>query len=82
MIIKKLIETKNVLEYLESRNILKQYKKSKEYILIWLTKHVDFKLRQPKQLQIYYFRINKQFRAYWVLDWDILKIYKIDNHQD
>jgi hypothetical protein len=34
MIIKNLIETKNVLEYLKSRKILKQYKKSKEYILI------------------------------------------------
>jgi hypothetical protein len=34
MIIKSLIETKNVLEYLKSRKILKQYKKAKEYILI------------------------------------------------
>jgi len=80
--IRKVIETKEVLDYLQTRKILEQYKKSKEYILIGLLKNVDFKLRQPKKLQIYYFRINKQFRAYWVLDNEILKIFKIDNHQN
>lgn len=60
----KILETKKVLEFLFKRNLLSQYKKSKSYILIWLEKNVDFKLRQPKNLNIYYFRINKQYRAF------------------
>jgi len=81
MLIEKILETKDVLAYLNKRNLLQQYKKSKKYILLWLKKQVDFKLRNPKKLKIYYFRINKQFRAYGVLDWNILKIYEINNHQ-
>ncbi|MCH2188491.1 hypothetical protein MK079_01520 [Candidatus Gracilibacteria bacterium] len=81
MHIKEVIESSKVVAYLEKRNLVGQYIKAKGFILIGLEKQVGFKLRKPRHLDIYYFRINKQFRAYGVLDNDILKIFKIDNHQ-
>lgn len=81
MIIKQILIWEQFVKYLEERWIIKQYKKAKEYILNWNYKQVNFKLREPKKDKIYYFRINKQFRAYWTIEWGILKIYHIDNHQ-
>jgi len=70
--INNIFETKDVLDFLEKRLLLKQYKKSKMYILAWIYWKTDFKLRQPKQDWERSFRINKQFRAFWKLDdWDI-----------
>ena len=62
-------------------DIFNQYKKIKEFLILWLHYQAKFKLREPKKLKIYYFRINKQFRAYGILDKETLKIYKISNHQ-
>jgi plasmid maintenance system killer protein len=39
-------------------------------------------LREPKSDGVWYFRINKQFRAYALLkDKDVFVVYRIDNHQ-
>lgn len=75
-------ETKEVIEYLSKRNLIKQYKKAKTYMINWLYENVDFKLRKPKEQKIYYFRINKQFRALWKFNdfWDFV-VWLIDNHQ-
>jgi hypothetical protein len=43
-------------------------------------KQADFKLRQPKKDWIYYFRINKQYRGFWVIEWKIFKITDINDH--
>lgn len=73
-------ESKEVFSYLFERNLLKQYKKAKNSLILWLYKNVDFKKREPKIDEIYYFRINKQFRAIWYIENKKLKILKIDNH--
>lgn len=69
-------------EYLSSRRLEKQYLKAKKYILEWRGKNVDLKLREPKSDQLWYFRINKQYRAVCKIHWDILEVYGIDNHQN
>jgi len=75
-------EEKHIYEFLMKRWLLPQYKKSKNKILNWLFSWVDFKIRQPKKDEVYSFRINKQFRAYWrLLENRVLQIYFIDNHQ-
>ena len=77
-----ILEDKDIFDFLNKRWLLPQYKKSKIKILNWLFSWVDFKIRQPKKDEIYSFRINKQFRAYWrLLENRILQIYFIDNHQ-
>jgi len=75
-------EEREILEYLEKRNLLNQYKKAKKFLLIWNQKQVDFKIREPKNDQIYYFPINKQFRTLCYFEWNILIVFKIDNHQN
>lgn len=82
MIINNILEDEGILKYLEKRNLLEQYKKSKINVLKNINSWNYFKERKPKWSNIWYFRINKQFRAIWTIDkdWDLL-IYKIDNHQ-
>lgn len=79
--IKTILISDDLINYLKSRKLENQYQKSKEYVLDWNLKRVNFKLREPKKNWIYYFRINKQYRALAVLDNEILKIFDIDDHQ-
>jgi len=74
-------ETREVETYLSDRGLLKQYKKAKQYILLGLFDTATLRKRQPKSAGVWYFRINKKFRALSYLDGDILKVFHIDNHQ-
>lgn len=82
MSITAIFEGKDILPYLEERNLLHQYKKAKKYILMGHLKTVGFKLRQPKEKGIYSFRVNKQFRALCVYKEGELRVFEIDNHQN
>ena len=79
-------ENLDIFEYLSSRQILEQYKKSKSMLLAWFPQKYDFKLRKPKIEWIYQFRINQKYRAFWVfkkIEWkNIFVVYKISDHQD
>lgn len=80
--VQQIFERKEILPYLEARGLFKQYKKAKRYLLDGNTLQVKFKERNPKGSGIWYFRINKQFRALGVFDTGgNLIIFKIDNHQ-
>lgn len=81
MLIEKIEEEKDILEYLTKRNLLEQYKKAKKYLIIWNSKQIDFKIREPKIDEIYYFRINKQFIVLCYFEEKTLVVFKIDNHQ-
>lgn len=82
MRISTLFERKEILPYLESRGLLKQYKKVKTYLLQGNFSQVRFKERHPKGSGIWYFRINKQYRALCVFnDNGDLVVFEIDNHQ-
>lgn len=77
-----ILEKKEIASYLKSRNLLKQYKKAKQYLLSGNYLNTKFKERNPKGSGIWYFRINKQYRALGVFnDLGQLIIFKIDNHQ-
>ena len=82
MEINSIIEKKEILKVLISRSLWKQYKKAKEFILVWNFISASFKERQPKWAWIYYFRINRQFRALGFIKNKELFIFKIDNHQN
>lgn len=77
-----IFEHKDILPYLEARGLLQQYKKVKLFLLQGEYLRVRFKERNPKGSGIWYFRINKQFRALGVFNsvGDLI-IFKIDNHQ-
>ena len=80
--INKILIAEDLINFIEKRKLDNQYKKAKNYILKWLFRQVNLKLREPKRDKIYYFRINKQYRAICKIEWDILKIFDIDNHQN
>lgn len=79
----RIIELKKVEFYLRKRGLLAQYKKAKRYLLEGKTLTVKFGEKNPKGSGIWYFRINKQFRALGTFDDDgDLRIYDIDNQQN
>lgn len=74
-------EEKGILKYLEKRNLTEQYKKAKYYLLAGRTLQTKFKERNPKGSGVWYFRINKQFRALCVFNESgDLVVFEIDNH--
>ncbi len=74
-------EQKGVLKYLEKRGLVKQYRKAKQYLLAGHQIQAKFKERSPKGSGIWYFRINKQFRALCVFNKEgDLVVFEIDNH--
>ncbi|EKD29917.1 MAG: hypothetical protein ACD_78C00214G0003 [uncultured bacterium (gcode 4)] len=79
---KSVLETQKIVDFLEARNLVQQYKKSKKNLLSWNIKWLDFKERQPKKSWIWSFRINKQFRVFWSFDTEFnFIVSSIDNHQ-
>lgn len=78
--IQSICETKEVIESLKKKWLLRQYKKSKIFILGNSSWKIDFKLRKPKDKWVWSFRINKQYRAFWRLDWNDLIVYKVYDH--
>ena len=82
MKISAIFEKEHIMPYLESRNLLKQYQKAKNYLLLGYLKQVNFKLRHPKEFGVYSFRKNRQFRAFCVCKENELIVFNIDNHQN
>lgn len=78
----RIFEKEEILSYLVKRNLLKQYKKAKKYLLNGNTLQTKFKERNPKGSGIWSFRINKKYRALGVFDDEgNLIVFKIDDHQ-
>ena len=78
-----ILENKDALKYLQKRWLVDQYIKSKQLLLSGILWKTDYKLRRPKKMWIYSFRINQQFRAFWKINskWDLV-VYEINNHQN
>jgi hypothetical protein len=81
MKIEKIFIDKESMLYLEKRWLVKQFKKAKIFILNWLYKNADLKIREPKSEWKYYFKINNQYRAIWKFKWNDFIITKIFNHK-
>jgi len=78
----KILERIEVFSYLEKRGILKQYKKAKMFLVNGDFSKVRFGKRNPKGSGIWYFRINRQYRALCVFnETGDLVVFEIDNHQ-
>jgi len=78
-----ILEKKEILIYLRTRALLKQYIKAKYYLLAGNLVQVAFKEKKPKGSGVFSFRINKQYRALGIFNKNAdLIIFKIDNHQN
>lgn len=74
-------ERKDVIAYIEKRQIGKQYLKAKKSLEGNQFKQVDFKVRKPKSLGIYQFRITKKYRAFGHYIDNIFVVASISDHQ-
>jgi len=82
ILVEQILECKEILPYLEKHGLLNQYKKAKTYILSGKSFQARLKKRQPKKDSIWYFRINKKYRAIGYIDNDnSLIIVEIDDQQ-
>ena len=81
MIIKKVLITQKWIDYIEKRQLTKQYRKAKQKLLNWDYISIDLAIREPKIEKIYYFRINKKYRVFWYIENKIFKVIKIYDHQ-
>lgn len=54
----RIMETNEVVEYVQSRNLMEQYKKVKGYILAGHVSGANLRKREPKGDKVWYFRIN------------------------
>jgi hypothetical protein len=82
MKVSEILEHKKVYNYIVSHNLLLQYKKAKNLILSWDLKSVDFRKRRPYKSEKFYFKINNKYRAFCFFEWNTLKIFEINDHQD
>lgn len=79
---KAIFENQKAEDFLIERWLLKQYQKSKEYILSWFFGWTNFGQIEPKSDDLRYFRINKQYRAIATFDDDNnLIVFRISDHQ-
>ncbi len=76
-----IIELKHIYSNLSDRWILEQYKKSKSNILLGNFSGNNWWPKQPISKWIWYFRINRQFRAIWYRENKNFIVTYIDNHQ-
>ncbi len=79
--ISKVFEYPDILEYLNKRGLLKQYKKSIKNLLQGSIQSIDFKLRKPKSEKIWSLRINKKYRALGFFEKKEFIITEIYDHQ-
>ena len=69
-----------ILDEISKRWLLKQYEKVEKFLKEWKMKNVDFRLRNPKSDNIYYFKINKQYRLWCTYKNNEIKIFHFDKH--
>ena len=82
MIIREVLIENQLLAQLKKRGLDKQYFKAVRFILLWSFDSVDLRKRKPKTADIYYFKINKQFRAIGKIKEGVFLVTSISNHQE
>lgn len=79
--ITRILEVGDVIEYLTSRNILKQYHKEKQYLLEGNLRPVGFKKRKPLRDNTYEFRVTQKYHARCYFQNSYLIVFEINDHQ-
>jgi len=59
----KVFEKSDVVKYLKKRQLEKPYFQAKQFLEKGLYELVDLRKRQPKHHNLFYFKINRQYRA-------------------
>ena len=78
----KVREKPKVIKYIVTHQLTSQYLKAKHYIEQGLFELVDLRKRQPKDQNLFYFRINKKYRAFGYIKDNTLFVTDISDHQE
>lgn len=76
-----IVEEERVAEYIRERGLLLKYKKAKEKILAGAFTGLDIKKRKPHAGDVWSFRIDKKYRAFFVVSKGVFIVFAIDDHQ-
>ena len=79
--ITKILIDRKQLKNLQRLGLISPYKKAVILLETGNLRQVDFKKRRPYNNEIYYFRINKQYRAIGDFIGDIFHVFEINDHQ-
>ena len=74
-------ESDDVIDYLDARNLRRQYIKACIQATSWGSGWLDFKQRQPRSDEVRSFRITQKYRAYGRREWDNFVVTAINDHQ-
>lgn len=77
----KVTELDEVLRYLKKRDLIKQYIKAKLNVENDRTSGTKLRKRKPKSDNVWYFRINRQYRALCYREENKLIVFDVDDHQ-
>lgn len=73
--------TPDVNNYLKKHMLTFAFQKAANKLKSGNFTGLQLRKREPKSLNIWYFRITKQYRAWAERDGNKLNIYKVDDHQ-
>lgn len=59
----KVLEEDGIIDYIKKRNLVKSYLKAKKYLENDFFELVDLRKRKPKKANVFYFKIDKKYRA-------------------
>jgi len=77
----KVLEEEGVVDYIKKRKLVPAYLKAKKYIEMGFYKNVDLRKRKPKKEGVFYFKIDKKYRALGYIENKTLIVTEISDHQ-
>ena len=69
------------MEYIKKRGIEKPYLKAKKYLELGYFQSIDLRKRKPKEEGIFYFKIDKKYRAIGYVEKGDFIVTEISDHQ-
>lgn len=77
----KVMEEDGIIAYIKKRNLVKQYLKVKRYLENDFFELVDLRKRKPKSANVFYFKIDKKYRAIGYIEDNTFIVTEISDHQ-
>ena len=77
----KVLEEDGIIAYIKKRNLVKPYLKVKKYLENDFFELVDLRKRKPKSANVFYFKIDKKYRAIGYIEANTFIVTEISDHQ-
>ena len=74
-------EEDGVVDYIKKRGLERPYLKAKKYLELGYFRNVDLRKRKPKEAGIYYFKVDKKYRAIGYIEHGNFIVTEISDHQ-